>query len=288
MTELAYAAGVSNRTIYNWKNWQSDHETLYYNIKILVLEIRKHLPRIGTIKLYHILKLDMQLLDINIGRDKFHQILKDLKLLVPKRKKFTRTTDSNHRFRKYENLVKLMKINKPEQLWVADITYIKSASKTFYLTIITDAYSKKIMGFYLADNMKTESSKKALIMALNDRKHPNRKLTHHSDRGFQFCAPEYTDVLKANKIKISMTTKYDPYENSIAERVNGILKDEFEISSIKSHENEVNRIVSSSISKYNNMRPHFSCQLMTPEQAHVKGKFKMKKWGKFSFNEIWN
>lgn len=255
---------------------------------MLVLEIRKHLPRIGSIKLYHILKMDLQLLDINIGRDKFHQILKDLKLLVPKRKRFTRTTDSNHRFRKYENLVKQMKITRPEQLWVADITYIKSATKTFYLTLITDAYSKKIMGFNLADNMKTESSKTALLMALNNRNHPNRKLTHHSDRGFQFCAPQYTDVLNANKIRISMTTKYDPYENSIAERVNGILKDEFEISSIKTPEDEVRRIVSSSISKYNNIRPHFSCELLTPQKAHTSGKYILKKWGKFSFNEIWN
>lgn len=246
------------------------------------------MPRIGSIKLYHILKLDMKLLDINIGRDKFHKILKHLKILVPKRKRYTRTTDSNHLFNKRKNLVKGMKLDKPEQLWVADITYIKSASKNFYLTIITDAYSKKIMGFNLADNLKTVSSKKALEMAIKNRRYPNRKLIHHSDRGLQFCNPKYTDLLDNNKIKISMTTKYDPYENSIAERINGILKDEFDISSTKAQESEVDKIVTSSISIYNKMRPHFSCQLLTPEVAHIKGKFKYKKWGKYSITENWN
>ena len=245
------------------------------------------MPRIGSIKLYHILKLDMRLLDINIGRDKFHKILKHLKLLVPKRKKFIRTTDSNHLYNRHKNLVKGMKLNKPEQLWVTDITYIKSASKNFYLTIITDAYSKKIMGFNLADNLKTISSVKALDMAIKNRMYPNRKLIHHSDRGLQFCNPKYTSVLDDNKIKISMTTKYDPYENSIAERINGILKDEFDISSNKAHENDVQKIVTSSISIYNKMRPHFSCKLMTPEVAHLKGKFKYKKWGKHSITEYW-
>jgi len=144
------------------------------------------------------------------------------------------------------------------------------------------------MGFYLADNMKTSSSKKALVMALKNRKYPKRKLIHHSDRGLQFCAPEYTDVLEENKIKISMTTKYDPYENSIAERVNGILKGEFDISSSKAHEDEVQQIVQNAINTYNNMRPHFSCDLMTPELAHLNGKFKYKKWGNFSITENWN
>lgn len=255
---------------------------------MLVLQVRKYMPRIGSVKLYHILKLDMKLLDINIGRDKFHQILKDLRLLVPRRKCFFRTTNSNHLFNKYDNLVKGMNIRRPEQLWVTDITYIKSASQTFYLTIITDAYSKKIMGFNLADNLKVESSKKALQMALKNRKYPNRKLTHHSDRGLQFCNPDYTNLLIKNNIKISMTTKYDPYENAIAERVNGILKQEFGISSQLAKPIEVKSIVTNSISIYNQFRPHLSCELLTPNKAHLAGKFKYKKWGKYSITENWN
>jgi len=246
------------------------------------------MPRIGSAKLYHILKFDMLIEGIDIGRDKFHKMLKHLCLLVPRKKMFFRTTESNHLYNKHSNLVKGMKLNKPEQLWVSDITYLKTSNGTMYLSLITDAYSKKIMGFNVSDNLKAESSKQALIMALKNRKYPKRKLIHHSDRGIQYCCPEYTDVLDAHKIKISMTTKYDPYENSIAERINGILKQEFDISNSRLQKNDVKRVVTNSISIYNKMRPHFSCNLMTPEQAHLKGKFDYKKWGNFSITEIWN
>jgi len=257
-------------------------------IKELVLQIRSFMPRCGSIKLYHILKFDLMCERINIGRDKFHKALKRLRLLVPRKKMFFRTTDSNHLFNKHSNLVKGMKINKPEQLWVSDITYLKTANGTLYLSLITDAYSKKIMGYNLADNLKAESSKFALIHALKNRDYPNRKLVHHSDRGIQYCCPEYTDVLDKHKIKISMTIKYDPYENAIAERVNGILNQEFDISSYRTTKKEKLKIVKNAIHIYNNFRPHFSCNLMTPNRAHLKGKFDYKKWGKFSINQHWN
>ena len=246
------------------------------------------MPRLGSAKLYHILKFDMLVEGIDIGRDKFHNMLKHLCLLVPRKKKFFRTTDSNHLFNKHSNLVKGLKINKPEQLWVSDITYLKTKNGTMYLSLITDAYSKKIMGYEVSDNLKAESSKKALLMALKNRKYPHRKLIHHSDRGIQYCCPEYTDVLDNHNIKISMTQKYDPYENAIAERVNGILKQEFDISNHKLHKDEVKKITKNSINIYNHLRPHFSCNLMTPNQAHLNGKFDYKKWGNFSINEIWN
>ena len=170
------------------------------------------MPRLGSAKLYKSIKVDLILNGVNIGRDKFHNTLKTLCMLVPKKKKFLRTTDSNHLFNKHSNLVKGMEINKPEQLWVSDITYLKTSNGTMYLSLITDAYSKKIMGFEVSDNLKAESSKRALKMAIRNRKYPKRKLIHHSDRGIQYCCPEYTDVLDNHKIKISMTQKYDPYE----------------------------------------------------------------------------
>ena len=224
---------------------------------------------------------------INMGRDKFHNTLKHLCLLVPRKKMFFRTTQSNHLFNKHHNLVKGMTLNKPEQLWVSDITYLKTANGNMYLSLITDAYSKKIMGYNVSDNLKTESTKQALIMALKNRKFHKRKLIHHSDRGFQYCNPLYTDLLNHHNIKISMTQKYDPYENSIAERINGILKQEFDISNPRIHKDEINKVVTNSIHIYNNMRPHFSCNLMTPENAHLKGKFNYKKWGNFSITESW-
>jgi len=246
------------------------------------------MPRIGSTKLYHILQFDLRHNGVFVGRDKFHKILKHLCLLVPRKKMFFRTTDSNHLFNKHSNLVKGMKLNKPEQLWVSDITYLKTSEGSMYLSLITDAYSKKIMGYEVSDNLKAESTKKALLSAIKNRNYPKRKLIHHSDRGIQYCCPEYTDVLLKNKIKVSMTTKYDPYENSIAERINGILKQEFDISNKYLRKQEIRRLVNQTVKIYNNMRPHFSCNLMTPQKAHLKGKYNYKKWGNFSITEIWN
>jgi len=288
VTDLANCFGVSRPTIYNWRNQKCELTKQHFIVKDLVIQIRKIMPRLGSVKLYHILKFDLLSEGVDIGRDKFHKMLKHLCLLVPRKKMFFRTTQSNHLFNKHSNLVKGMKLNKPEQLWVSDITYLKTANGTMYLYLITDAYSKKIVGFHVADNLKTLNAKIALTMAIKNRKYPKRKLIHHSDRGIQYCCPEYTDVLNENKIKISMTQQYDPYENSIAERINGILKQEFDISNSRNLKEDVKKIVTNSISTYNKMRPHFSCKLMTPEQAHLKGKFDYKKWGNFSITEIWN
>lgn len=288
MTHIAKTFSVSRKTIIRWRNNEILENNQLKKIKLLVNQVRKIMPRCGSIKLYHILKFDLICEGINIGRDKFHKALKRLRLLVPRKKMFFRTTDSNHLFNKHSNLVKGLKINKPEKLWVSDITYLKTKHGNMYLSLITDAYSKKIMGYNLADNLKAENSKFALINAIKNRIYPNRKLIHHSDRGIQYCCPEYTNVLDKFKIKISMTTKYDPYENAIAERVNGILKQEFSISDLRINRSEIENVVKKSIEIYNNFRPHFSCQLMTPYQAHLTGKFDYKKWGNFSINEIWN
>lgn len=288
ITQLARIYGVSRKTIYEWNGKSKVQEEIDKKVKNMVLGIRKQMPRIGGKKLYYMLDEELRREGIKLGRDKFLKMLKRLYLLVPKRKKFIRTTESNHRFRKHSNLVKGMKISKPEQLWVSDITYVKTKEGHQYLTLITDAYSKLIMGYYLSDNMKVESSKRALKMAIKNRKYPKRKLIHHSDRGFQYCSPGYTNVLKREGIKISMTTKYDPYENAIAERINGILKDEFEISCDRQTKEEAKKHIDYTVIRYNEMRPHYSCKLMTPIQAHMQGKYKYKKWGKHSINEIWN
>lgn len=254
----------------------------------LVKQIRKRMPRLGTIKLYKLLKPKFNELGIKCGRDKLYQILKSACMLVPRKKKFTRTTQSNHLFNKHSNKIKGVKLKRPEQIWQSDITYIKTKEGNLYLSLITDAYSKRIMGYELSDNLKTDSVKQALLKAINNRKYPKRKLIHHSDRGLQYCNPKYTEELEKRKIKISMTTKYDPYENSIAERINGILKDEFSISDHRITKKEAKKIVDRSIYIYNNERPHFSCELMTPHQAHLRGKYNYKKWGKYSITESWN
>ena len=238
------------------------------------------MPRIGGKKLYYLIKPNITKLGIKCGRDKFFRILRHERLLVKKRKNYIVTTQSYHRFSKHPNRIMGVDIYQPEQVWVSDITYIKTVQGFMYLSLVTDAYSKQIMGYELSDNMKTESTKKALEMAIKNRKHPNRPLIHHSDRGFQYCNPDYTDVLDNYNIDISMTTKYDPYENAVAERENGILKNEFILDKELYSKVEAKRIINQTISIYNYERPHLSCDYLTPAQAHELGNYKMKKWSK--------
>lgn len=245
----------------------------------LIKPIRKKMHRIGTIKIYDKIKNDMTQNNIKMGRDKFFKFLKYEKMLVPKKKNYTKTTNSFHYFYKYKNIVKDMEVNAPEQVWVSDITYIDTETGNGFLSLITDYYSKKIVGYHLADNLKTEGTLKALEMAIKSRKYPDSPLIHHSDRGIQYCSYAYIQKLTENNIKPSMTENSDPYENAIAERVNGILKDEFDIADGFINHIQAVKEISYAINTYNSFRPHFSCNMMTPDQAHLNGKYKLKKWG---------
>ena len=241
----------------------------------LVHQIRYEQPFLGTEKVYGLIQNDLQTMNIKIGRCKLNSILKEHGMLVKKRNKSVITTNSRHRFRKYPNLIKEVEISQSEQVWVADITYIKTDDGFNYLHLITDAYSKQIVGFELSDNMKAESTTKALKTALKQRKYPERPLTHHSDRGFQYCSNEYIQTLIDNHVAISMTENSDPYENAIAERVNGILKQEFSIGDgFKNHLSALSEI-KKSIFIYNHKRPHRSCEMLTPINAHIVGKYKL-------------
>jgi transposase InsO family protein len=285
---MARALKISRTAVYKILKSIDRGKELNAQVIKMVLRIRKRMPRLGSIKLYKLLKPEFDKQGIKCGRDKLIQILKEACMLVPKKKKFRRTTQSNHLFNKHSNKIKGIKIKRPEQVWQSDITYIKTSEGNLYLSLITDAYSKKIVGYELADNMKTESTKRALDKAIRNRIYPKRKLIHHSDRGLQYCNPMYTDTLERENIKISMTTKYDPYENSIAERVNGILKDEFDISNRRMTKRDATKNIERSIHIYNNERPHLSCELLTPNQAHTRGRYTYKKWGKYSITETWN
>lgn len=253
----------------------------------MVLEQRKIMPRLGTPKLYHLLKPEWNAMGIKCGRDKLCSILREERMLVKKKKNFTKTTNSMHRFRKYPNLIENMTIDQPEQVWVSDITYVRVKDGFLYLSLITDAFSKQIMGYNLSDNMKVESSIKALKRAVANRMYPNRTLIHHSDRGLQYCAPAYTEILEENRIAISMTSKYDPYENAIAERVNGILKSEFDVGEVFINKQEARKVINESIQIYNVLRPHLTCHYRTPKQAHEHPNFTPIKWAnRFSKHKI--
>lgn len=242
--------------------------------------MRKVVGKSGTIKIYDLVKPDLEKHRIKCGRDKLHKILKENNLNIKPRKKYMTTTNSRHRFRKHPNLIKELDICRPEQVWVSDITYIKCNNKHLYLALITDVYSKKIMGYNLADNLRAENALEALKMAISKREYPNKKLIHHSDRGFQYCCDDYTNHLTDNHIKISMTQQYDPYENAVAERVNGILKQEFDIDLGFVNQKQAQREIKKAINVYNNIRPHLSCHMKTPVNAHKNGDYTLKRWSK--------
>ncbi|MEL0653224.1 IS3 family transposase [Algibacter sp. TI.3.09] len=194
----------------------------------MVKDYRKQVgSKTGGIKLHKELKQDFINAEIKIGRDKFYNFLRLHKLLVPKTKNYITTTNSNHMYKKYKNLVKDQVPTRPEQLWVSDITYIRTENGHNYLALVTDAYSKQIMGYKLDNHMRTSLCKEALAMAIKNRKYPNQKIIHHSDIDFQYCNPKYTQFAKNNGITMSMTEQYDPYENAIAERINRTLKYEY-------------------------------------------------------------
>lgn len=232
------------------------------------------MPRIGTRKLYYLL-LD-RLKTIKIGRDKFFEILRANHLLIRAKRSYHITTDSHHRFRKHKNLILGIPVNRPEEVWVSDITYIGKREKPCYLSLVTDAYSKKIMGYYVADNMDTESSIMALKMAIKSRKDNKAPLIHHSDRGIQYCADSYQKVLLKHGILCSMTNNGDPYENAVAERVNGILKQEFIIDSYHADLDIMRKIVKEAIEIYNDQRPHHSNYMLTPRQMHNQSEMKIR------------
>lgn len=243
----------------------------------LVRQIRRDMPRLGFRKLYHLLYEPLR--EMHIGRDKFLSILKANHMLIKPKKNYRKTTDSYHRFHKHKNLIEGMSINRPEQVWVSDITYIGGRSRNCYLALVTDAYSKKIMGYDVSDSLATEGSLRALSMAVRQRRYKN-KLIHHSDRGLQYCSNDYQKVLKKKKITPSMTESYDPYANAIAERVNGILKQEFSLEDYWVDIKTMKLLVDDAVRIYNTKRPHWSCYMKTPEKMHQQNRVEIKTYKK--------
>ena len=192
-----------------------------------VSTIRNQMPVIGTRKLFVMLQSFLLEHQVKMGRDALFNLLAYNKLLVSRCRYRITTTQSNHWLRKYPNLIKDVQIAKAYQVWVADIMYYKTQAGFVYISLITDAYSHKIMGYHVADNLSAINCMKALKMALSNEDNCYANLTHHSDRGLQYCSMEYVSLLQEKQIKISMTESGDPRDNAIAERVNGILKEEF-------------------------------------------------------------
>src|SRR5690606_29679319 len=205
---------------------------------------------------------------IKLGRDYLFALLDHHRLLIRQRKRKAVTTNSHHWMRKYLNLIKNLEISGPEQLWVSDITYVRLKNEWGYLSLISDAYSHRVMGFGFRTDLSAEGCLTALEMALSLRQYPDSILIHHSDRGCQYCCATYVDLLIENKIGISMTENSDPRENAIAERLNGIIKNEFYLCDNNLGFEETYKIIAASIKTYNELRPHGSCDFLTPMLAH--------------------
>jgi transposase InsO family protein len=274
---LCSLLGYSRQAFYKFVK-QSEKEALQHDFILQeVLRIRKTLKRLGTRKLLFKMEGFMREHQIAIGRDAMFDLLATHKLLIRKRKRRVPvTTFSDHWMRKYPNLIVDFIPTAPNQLWVSDITYITLKDDFAYLSLITDAYSRKIVGFYLSETLSADGCIKALLMALKNNPQLGR-LIHHSDRGSQYCCADYVSILDKHFIKISMTQCGDPLENAIAERVNGILKDEL-LEKIYINYQEAKQAIAAAISIYNYQRPHSSIDMLTPIEAHLREGELKRRW----------
>jgi putative transposase len=228
---------------------------------------RKLLPRLGTRKVYHLIQEELKANHLKFGRDKLFSLMEEYQMLIKPQRRYVQTTMSKHWMRKWPNLIKDIKAEEPDQVWVSDITYIKTQEGNCYLNMVTDAYSRKIVGYAIDDTMETESMIEALCMATKQRE-ADKNTIHHSDRGVQYCSKEYVELTRENNIRLSMTENSDPYENALAERMNRTIKEEFGLNRKLANKQQVKDLLKESIHLYNSRRPHLALRMKTPEEVH--------------------
>jgi putative transposase len=262
--------GLSRQAYYQGQRRQVQRECRAQAVVQLVRDRRLRQPRLGTRKLHHVLREPLARAGIALGRDALFDVLRNAGMLVPPRRAYHKTTDSHHRFRRHPNLLKAsdqrVHATAAEQVWVADITYLPTSDKFVYLSLITDAYSRKIVGWHVHDSLQTEPVAQALKMALRARQ-SDQCLVHHSDRGIQYCSSYYQAIHQRHGLLCSMTDGYDCYQNALAERVNGILKGELLLQRPANLE-QARRMVRESVQIYNAERPHLSLKMQTPDAVH--------------------
>lgn len=258
--------GVSRQVYYQRKRSIKLRKVRAAKVVEMVQELRLIMPKIGTRKLYYI--LEERLRELKIGRD----------MLIKPKRHYHITTNSHHRFRKHKNLIDNVIPTHPEQIWVSDITYVGTRQNPMYLALVTDAYSKKIVGFDVSNSLAVQSAAKALKNAIKSREYNNKPLIHHSDRGLQYCSDQYQYIVNKSNLNCSMTESYDPYANAVAERVNGILNAEF--IGYNRKVKIMRELINDSIEIYNELRPHYSAYYMTPNQMHKQEKIKIRTYRK--------
>ena len=261
--------GLTKQGYYQRIKRDNEKEVRNQTIVSMVQEVRKKHPRAGTRKLMVYLREEQAKVGIKFGRNTLNTILREHQMLVPRTKRFHITTDSNHYFYKSPNLLKETEITHSEQAVVCDITYLKADRIHAYLALVTDPYSKKIMGYCVDDNMRVDLVKQALKMAYRNMIFGHDEVIHHSDRGIQYCCPDYSGFAEKMHFKLSTTQQYDPYENAVAERINETLKYEYGLNKQAPDLHTLKKMVKQAVAIYNNERVHLSLGLRTPEEVHL-------------------
>ncbi|WBL23971.1 IS3 family transposase [Zunongwangia sp. HRR-M8] len=259
--------GLKRDAYYKNKRREGQRSEIENKVVAIVKKRRRSLPREGVRKLTRSLSKEFTNADFKIGRDTLFNILRKHNMLTLRKKYSSRTTNSLHRFHKYKNIIKDLKVTKTNQVWVSDITYIRTIKGFCYLALITDMHSRKIVGYDISNSLELKGCERALNKAIYQAKNTTG-LIHHSDRGIQYCSNVYTQILKRNNIGISMTEQNHCYENAMAERVNGILKDEFYLDQTFDSLQHAKRATKNAINLYNELRLHLSLDYRTPNMVY--------------------
>ncbi|NQY06894.1 MAG: IS3 family transposase [Flavobacteriaceae bacterium] len=269
LTTITACFGLKRDAYYKYKRREDKRLEIEKKVVIIVKNRRRSLPREGVRKLTRSLEQEFIESNLKIGRDTLFNILRKHNMLTLRKKYSSRTTNSLHRFYKYKNIIKDIDVTRPNQVWVSDITYIRTIKGFCYLALITDRYSRKIVGYDISNSLELKGCERALKKALYQAKNTSG-LIHHSDRGIQYCSNVYTQILKRNNISISMTEENHCYENAVAERVNGILKDEFYLDQTFDSLQHAKRATKNAINLYNEIRLHLSLDYKTPNMVYLK------------------
>lgn len=278
LSRLCRLLGVTRQAYYQNFHRQEEKSIEAYLILAEVKRIRHNHRRMGCRKLYEKLEPFVLAHQIKMGRDALFKLLAENQLLVRKTKKKHFTTNSFHWLRKYPNQIRGLVITRKNQLWVSDITYWKSKGVYYYISFITDAFSHKIVGYQIAENLESIACINALKMALKELGNQGNGLIHHSDRGIQYCSHGYVKLLQDYRVEISMTEKGDPLENPVAERVNGIIKNEYLFDKEVDGINHAKVALHEAVHLYNHERPHLSIGMMTPQNVHQNDLQTEKLW----------
>ncbi len=286
LSRLCRLLGVTRQAYYQHFWHQSSVNTEQELVLKEVRAIRNNHRHIGTRKLYEMIQPFLLDHGIKMGRDALFDLLAQNQMLVRKKKRRIYATNSFHWLKKYPNLIKEFVPTAINKLWVADITYWKVNREYLYISFLTDAYSHKIVGYHVAPTLEAVGPLEALKMAISEIKTPVINLCHHSDRGIQYCSQEYTSLLKENNISISMTETGDPLDNAIAERVNGIIKNEYLCSYEVKDISQARILLDKVINLYNKERPHMSIGNLTPELVHGKEIKSKKIWKNYNHKKL--